>query len=128
MLRLIAVLAVAATCASTASAAATTGIAFGRMGGSIRPFTVTVAADGTVHATGPVDTKPVSKQQLARLDRLAASIRFTTLAAATNCTGTNPDVAATFIRIGHKTVRVHGTCLAGYQRLWNALNRAAVAS
>jgi hypothetical protein len=128
MLRLIVVLAVAATCVSTASGAATTGIAFGRMGGNIRPFTVSIAADGTVRATGPVDTKPVSKPQLARLERLAASVRFTKLAAATNCTGTNPDVAATFIRVGRRTVRVHGSCLAGYQRLWNALNRAAVVS
>jgi hypothetical protein len=35
-----------------------------------------------------------------------------------------PDVAATFVRVGPRTVRVHGTCLAHYQRVWNALARA----
>ena len=38
-----------------------------------------------------------------------------------------PDVAATFIRVGARTVRVHGACVARYTKLWNALAADAVA-
>jgi hypothetical protein len=54
--------------------------------------------------------------------------RFTTLPLVTNCKGTLPDVAATFIRVGASTVRVHGNCVPRYSRLWKALTSAVKVS
>jgi hypothetical protein len=107
--------------------AAVTGFAFGRTGGNIMPFSVTIAASGTVTATGaaPAHVDAVTKQRLAILNRAALDARFRTLPAATSCPGTLPDVAAQFIRVGGRTVRVHGTCVKRFNRLWAALNDAA---
>jgi len=49
---------------------------------------------------------------------------FMTLPKATNCVGTLPDVASTFVRVGARTVRVHGECVPRYARLWRALTAA----
>jgi hypothetical protein len=108
-------------------AAAVTGFAFGRTGGNIMPFSVTIATTGAITATGPAPTHvdAVTKQRLAALNRVALDVRFTTLPAVTNCPGTLPDVAATFIRVGGRTVRVHGSCVKRFNRLWTALNNAA---
>ena len=102
------------------------GFACGRTGGNIVPLTVTIAATGRVTATGaaPAHTRTVTKAQLAALDRVVLAARFSKLPAVTGCPGTPPDVAAQWIRVGHRTVRVHGTCLAGFNRVWNALARA----
>jgi hypothetical protein len=123
---LVVVLAVAAI-APAATAADQTGFAFGRLGGNIVPFTVLIATNGSVHVTGPVKvrTTPVPRLQLAKLNQLAASVGFSHLPKKTNCHGVLPDVAATFIRVGRETVRVHGACVAPYQRVWKALASAA---
>ena len=42
----------------------------------------------------------------------------------TNCSGTLPDIATTFIRFGTKTVRVHGNCVARYAKLFTSLSHA----
>ena len=129
MLRALAAVAVAAVVVPSASAAPT-GFSFGRLGGNIQPFTVVISANGAVRTTGPVSarTTPLSAQELQKLDRLAVAVRFAKLAKTTNCSGTNPDVAATFIHTGQRTVRVHGGCVAAYQKLWAALYRAAQVS
>lgn len=103
------------------------GFAFGREGGSIRPFTVAIAASGRVSATGaaPPVRQRLTKQQLAALARAAAADGFATLPARTTCPGTLPDVADQYIRVGGRTVRVHGGCVARFNRLWATLNRAA---
>ncbi len=127
MLRALLVLGlVAATLASGAAASQQTGFALGRTGGNIRPFTVSIAADGRVSVSGPVQAgrMKLTRAQLAALAKIAADVRFTTLPKTTNCAGTLPDVASTFVRVGARTVRVHGECLARYTRLWKALSGA----
>lgn len=112
--------------AAPAGAAAQRGFAFGRLGGNIVPFTVSIANDGSVTVRGPVKIgrDHLTRLQIANLNRIAATNAFGSLAPATNCPGTLPDIAATFVRIGPRTVRVHGSCLQGYQRIYTALTKA----
>jgi hypothetical protein len=102
------------------------GFEFGRTGGNIRPFTVTISKTGVVRAAGaaPAHIPVLSKHQLTVLTGLALAVRFSTIPAVTACPNTLPDVAAQFIRVEGRTVRVHGKCLKGFNRLWTALNRA----
>lgn len=108
------------------TALAQTGFAFGRTGGSIMPFTIAIAANGRVTASGPAPahTAQVSKLRLANLDRAVRVAHFATMPAATNCPGTLPDIAWQLIRVGGRTVRVHGACVTRFTRLWTAMNRA----
>jgi hypothetical protein len=102
------------------------GFAFGRTGGSIMPFTVTISATGVVRTSGaaPRHVAVVSKHQLTVLKGIAFAVHFTTIPAVTACPNTLPDVAAQFIRVEGRTVRVHGACISRFNRLWTALNRA----
>jgi hypothetical protein len=76
-----------------------------------------------VSVSGPVQAgrTKLTRAQLATLTKIAADVRFTTLPKTTTCAGTLPDVASTFVRIGARTVRVHGECVPRYARLWKAL-------
>jgi hypothetical protein len=126
MLRALAVVVATAALVPAAGASQQRGFAFGRAGGNIQPFRVVIATDGNVHATGAthVGRTHLTRIQLGELNRLAATNSFGSLPRSTSCAGTLPDVAATFIRVGPRTVTVHGGCLAAYQRLWTALARA----
>ena len=106
------------------------GFAFGRVAGNIRPYTVSIANDGVVRVSGAAEVgrMKLTLTQLAELNRVASVTRFTALPLATSCTGTLPDVAATFIRVGARTVRVHGNCVPRYSRLWKALTSAVKVS
>jgi len=108
-----------------ALAAVLIAFSFGRTGGNIIPFTVTIAQSGHVQASGPVHVgrRNLTKAQLTALDRVATQVHFSSMQGAM-CPRTLPDVASRFIRHGSRTVRVHGACLAGYERLWNALSAA----
>jgi hypothetical protein len=108
-------------------APAQTGFAYGRNGGNIMPFTVTIATTGAVKTSGPAPAhvSRLSKQQLANLNRIAYDVRFSTLPVVTACPNTLPDIAAQWIRVGGRTIRVHGTCLKGFDRMWTALSHAA---
>jgi hypothetical protein len=121
LLLLLLVLLVSALPAS--SAVQPTGFAFGRLGGNIRPYTVTIANSGAVRVSGAVAVgrKRLTSLQLAGLNRVATEAMFGTLPKATNCPGSLPDVAATYVRVGARTVRVHGACVPRYQRLLRAL-------
>jgi hypothetical protein len=112
--------------APAAGASPQRGFAFGRLGGNIRPYTVSIAADGKVAVSGSATAgrMKLTAAQLATLNRAVTDARFGALPRATNCPGTLPDIAATFIRFGAKTVRVHGNCIARYARLFTALSRA----
>ena len=118
---LLLVLAVGSVPAS--SAVQPTGFAFGRLGGNIRPYTVTIANTGVVRTSGAVEVRRrmLTSLQLGGLNRVATETSFVTLPKATNCKGTLPDVAGTYIRVGARTVRVHGGCVPRYQRLLKAL-------
>jgi hypothetical protein len=111
--------------AASAAAKPKTGFAFGRVGGNIRPFTLTIQVDGTVKADGaaPAHRMALTKVQLATLNRIAFLVDFEHMPAVTACPQTLPDIAAQFIRVGARTVRVHGACLKGFDRLWAALSR-----
>jgi hypothetical protein len=108
------------------TALAQTGFAFGRSGGNIMPFTISIAASGRVTASGPAPAHvaTVSKRRLATLDRAVRAAQFASLPAATNCPGTYPDVAWDVIRVGGRTVRLHGACVTRFTNLWTAMNRA----
>ena len=108
-----------------ALAAVLIAFSFGRMGGNIIPFTVTIAASGRVQVSGPVQVgrRTLTSAQLSALGRVATQVRFSSMQGAM-CPRTNPDVASTFIRHASRTVRVHGACIAAYARLWNALTAA----
>jgi hypothetical protein len=105
------------------SAVQPSGFAFGRLGGNIRPYSVAIANSGTVRTSGAVvvGRKKLTSVQLAGLNRVATETSFVTLPSATNCRGTLPDIASTYIRVGARTVRVHGACVPRYQRLLKAL-------
>jgi hypothetical protein len=105
------------------SAVQPTGFAFGRLGGNIRPYTVTIANNGVVRTSGAVEVgrRMLTSLELGGLNRVATETSFVTLPKLTNCRDTLPDVAATYIRVGARTVRVHGACLPRYQRLLRAL-------
>jgi hypothetical protein len=102
------------------------GFAFGRLGGNIRPYTVSIASSGKVSVSGAatVGRARLTATQLAALDRAVTDARFDSFPAMTNCPGTLPDVATTFIRFGVKTVRVHGSCVTRYTKLFAALSHA----
>src|SRR5215467_13664264 len=110
----------------SAGASTKTGFAFGRFGGSIRPYTVVISTGGTVRTSCPVQVRHVqlSRIQLGELNKLAATSAFATMPKATTCPGVLPDVASTFIRVGPRRVAVHGSCAKDYQQLWKALVQA----
>jgi hypothetical protein len=103
-----------------------TGFAFGRLGGNIRPYRVTITNAGTVTASGPVVVRrrTLTRVQLGRLNFTAVQTKFNFIRETTSCKGTLPDVATSFIRVGARTVRVHGTCMPGFAKLWSALVHA----
>ena len=100
--------------------------AFGRLGGNIRPYTVSIATTGKVAVSGSANAgrMKLTAAQLAILNRAVTDAHFGAFAPTTNCPGTLPDVASTFIRVGAKTVRVHGNCVARYAKLFTALSHA----
>ena len=112
--------------APAAGASPQRAFAFGRLGGNIRPYTVAIASDGGVRVSGSATAgrMKLTATQLATLNRAVTDLRFGALPRMTNCPGTFPDIATTFIRFGAKTVRVHGNCVARYAKLFTALSHA----
>ena len=108
------------------SAVEPTGFAFGRLGGNIRPYRVTIANSGVVHTSGPVIVRRMmlTAAQLVSLNRVATETDFEMLPTATNCSRTLPDIASTYVRVGPRTVRVHGNCVPRYAQMWKALAAA----
>jgi hypothetical protein len=118
-------LTLAAILVPAVAAAPSTGFEYGRTGGSIRPYSVLVSNAGKVGATGaaPAHRAHLTKQQLANLNRAVFDADFAHLPAVTSCPGTLPDIAAEYIRVGNRTVRVHGDCLKRFNRLWATLEK-----
>lgn len=103
-------------------------IVFGITGGNIMPYVVTIEANGTIVAKG----RTVQNQQLTAsgstlggLEKLADTEGFWSMPARTNCSGTLPDVASSYITInstsGSKAVTVHGGCVARFNQLYGVL-------
>jgi hypothetical protein len=126
MRALVAVLLLAAALPSAAGSSAQRGFAFGRTGGNIVPFTVSIENNGRVHVSGPVAVmrKKLTRIEVANLNRVVATNGFERLRPRNECPDALPDVAATFVRVGPLRVQVHGNCLARYQHVYNALARA----
>jgi hypothetical protein len=103
-----------------------TGFAFGRSGGNIMPFRISIAVDGTISATGasPPHGVKLTKLELATLNRVVYETNFVALPKIVSCRQTLPDVATEFIRVGSRTTHVHGGCIARFNRLWAAMARA----
>jgi hypothetical protein len=125
ILRLL-VVALAAGALAGPAAAASPQYSFGREGGNILPFTVTISQSGAVHVTGPVRAGRASltAAQSATLGAAIAAAHLSTLPATTLCPGTLPDIAATWIAVGRREVRVHGSCSPRFTRAWTALASA----
>ncbi|TML72875.1 MAG: hypothetical protein E6G12_12050 [Actinobacteria bacterium] len=111
---------VAAACGT--SAARRTPIAFGITGGNVRGYSVTIQPDGSVHSKG---SQPGVRRQLV-LTRVRQLEREIQQAHLTNrqCGGVLPDIASRYVRVGGRTVTVHGDCEAGFERVWDDLAQA----
>ena len=128
----VAAAAIAAIAVTGALAAprASTSFAFGRTGGNIEPFTVTIAADGTVRARGPVrpSKQRLSARQLVSLLAVLKAERFSSLPGATHCSGALPDFASNFVTVrtgaATKTVFVRGDCSSRFEAVYKALSTA----
>jgi hypothetical protein len=97
--------------------------AFGREGGNIVPFEVTVAPSGAVHVSGPAHVTN-TKLGPATMARLRRAIALADLPAYTNCAGTLPDVATQHVTAGRRTAQLHGACSAAFERDWRLLAHA----
>jgi hypothetical protein len=117
--------------AGAGSAATQPSFKFGRVGGNIQPFTVTIARDGSVTSAGPVQPAKhkLTAQTLARLAALAATKHFFALPLRVNCAGSLPDFAYRSMTVSTsatrtRTVLVRGSCRPGYTTLYAALAAA----
>jgi hypothetical protein len=105
----------------------------GREGGNIRPFTVAIAADGTVTTTGAIQPSnshvKLGSDTLKGLLKLARAERFFALPDTITGAGVLPDVASLYIAIHtgntSKTVREHGGHSAAFSQLYAVLMAAA---
>jgi hypothetical protein len=121
---LAAVLALAACISGSGAGAATQGFSFGRSGGNIRPLEVRISVTGRL----VVDNESrglLSGARLRALRSVVARERFTALPARTVCKGVLPDIATRHVYAAGKSVSVHGGCSARFNRVYDALARAA---
>lgn len=105
---------------------------FGRVGGNIRPFTVTIASNGQISASGPVSTSArsrVSAAAIKGLIKLARAEGFFALPDQIEGNHVLPDVASLFITVNAggqtKTVRLHGVHNAPFEQLYAVLTAVA---
>jgi hypothetical protein len=119
-------LAVATALVLAGAATASPRYAFGRAGGNIVPFTVTIGPTGAISASGPVKVgrKSLTRPQLAALAATIARARLTGLPVMRFCTGALPDFALKFVTAGGRTIFVRGSCSPRLTTVWNALASA----
>jgi hypothetical protein len=104
--------------------------AFGRSGGNIVPFKVTIGTDGRVTSTGPVQVTataaPLSLPLRNGLAKLARAEGFFSMARLLSCGGVNPDVAGRFITVTaggkSRTVTARGACKPAFEELYAVLS------
>jgi hypothetical protein len=108
--------------------------AFGRTGGNIIPFTVTIGRDGHVATSGPVQPTATTASLALRngLAKLAQAEDFLSMPTFVSCAGVNPDVAGRFITVTARgktrTVTVHGACKPAFEELYAVLSASVGAS
>ncbi|GAC1396971.1 MAG: hypothetical protein NVSMB65_16060 [Chloroflexota bacterium] len=113
--------------------AATPAFVFGREGGNIRPFVVTIDAGGVVTVTGGIRVlvphAQLTPDALDGLRKLASAEGFPAMPARIDGLRVNPDVGALYIamsgKAGVKKVRVHGVRNPAFAQLFDVLLAAA---
>jgi len=112
----------AALTAGGSSAGGHTPIVFGITGGSLRPYRVSIQPNGSVRIKGSDRT---GRRQIppARVQQLRTEIQRAHLGGHM-CIGVLPDVASRYVRLGDRTVTVHGDCEQSFESVWNDLVRA----
>lgn len=111
-----------------------TQISFGRTGGSIRPFTVTVMNDGRIRVSGPGWSgrtgTTVSLPVRQGLLKLAQAEGFFSMPTMRQCPSVLPDIAARFVTISTvsttRSVTVRGSCSRPFEELYAVLNAAVL--
>jgi hypothetical protein len=128
--RIVALSAAAAALVGCGSSAASTSakpirITFGKAGGTIVPYQVTIEPTGRVRSTDVMEPirRRLSPAKVASLSRLVRHA-FASGLASRLCAGVNPDVGSDFIRAMGRLVRVHGNCEPRFTRLWDTLAQA----
>jgi hypothetical protein len=101
---------------------------FGRIGGNIIPFTVTIGKDGRVSTTGNQKLTLTFATSALRngLGKLAKAEGFWTESTTLNCGKVNPDVASRFVTVTQagktRTVTARGTCFPAFEELYAVLS------
>lgn len=97
-------------------------IKFGRLGGLIVPYAITIAPDGKVTAAGNPPVKPPTSLTSAQVGKLSGLVRDGIgKLKSLQCAHALPDEATYFITALGKTVSVHGTCKPDFTKLLDAL-------
>ncbi len=112
-----------AACGSSTAAPkhpAASPVEFGVVGGNVMGYSVVISPSGRVRSHGPVRVvrQQLSRSQLASVSRLSANAAGLT---SRQCAGTLPDIASEYLRVGGRTIRVHGSCEPRFQRVWDRL-------
>ena len=118
-----------AVAASGSLGATSPAFTFGRTGGNIRPFAVTIASGGRVSGTGAVQlVSPAPKLSAAvvsGLRKLARAEGFYAAPVSARCPNVLPDVAALYVTIRSagttRTVSVKGGCNSSFGELFETL-------
>lgn len=106
---------------------------FGTSGGNIRPWNVSIALDGTVHASGvpaSVSQVPDARNTLKALLALADAQKFFSMKGQISCSNPlpNPDSGSHNIAVttssGTKRVSAFGTCNGKFEGLYDLLTSA----
>ena len=108
-------------CGGGAGAAARGPIVFGITGGNVMEYRVSIQPNGSVGVKGAEASRRQIRPTQAR--RLRNEIRHANLRSVT-CSGALPDFARRYVRLDGRTVTVHGSCEARFQRVWNDLAQA----
>jgi hypothetical protein len=101
---------------------------FGRIGGNIIPFTVTIGKDGRVATTGNQKLTLTFATSALRngLGKLAKAEGFWTESTTLSCGKVNPDVASRFVTVAQagktRTVTARGTCFPAFEELYAVLS------
>jgi len=110
----------------------TTIVTFGIKGGNILPWKAVFKYGGSVKVIGRSKTRTHltdPENTLNGIITLANAEGFFSMPSTTNCTGTLPDVASTYIAIkttsGTKRVQVHGGCVPKFTQLADVLFQLA---
>ena len=113
-----------AACGGSATPSGPLKITFGRVGGLIVPYSVTIAPGGAVTTTGspPATPTPLTRAQDMVLSNQVRD-EIGKLKSA-SCPGDFPDEASLFITALGKTVRVRGNCDRDFLNLFDALTTA----